>query len=234
MRLFPRCFIALALFGCLASARAGFVIETADGLPVEVEMVSAYRDEITVRYTASQRVAKLSLKKLSPESRKKIIETADEARKQIKSATFTTRLEENTSTSNVLPLTQRGTLRLDKNGEPESVDAALELPPGSRSLRLTGSNNVGVDIPATAVIYWYTQPQGSSAWGVGSVEEVQLNVTFAPMEYLSKPTTFPRPAYRGHAVIIYNPMNGAILWKNSTGNAFLSDAEEKFATRKKN
>jgi len=224
--------------GATWSNAAPFVIETADGLPIEVEMVSAYRDEISVKYTATQRVAKLDMAKLNPVTRTKINEIANEARKQIKSVAFQVKLEEN-STNNPVTLTQRGSLKVDKKGavEKNESDAAapisVELASGKRALRIASSTNLGVDVPAVALIYWYSQGNGSATWSLGGSEEVSLNVTNSVAEYISRPSNFPRPDFRGWAMVVYNPLNDTMIWKGGSGNAFLGDAEARFAERQK-
>jgi hypothetical protein len=212
--------------GMVAEKRV-FIARTADGLPVEAEFIGLWGDVLRARLTSSGREMALSLSKQKDAVRERLTASADEIRKKVVALPFKVAILENTSTKSGKRFPQRGRLHL-KNAETVRL-----LLPGARCLRIRVPVRSETDIPVEAHIYWYARAGDTGAWSMEFYEKAELGMGENPEdEYLSQPPKFPRPAYQGYAVVIFNSVNKALLWKGASGSAFLQDAERRLGLLK--
>ncbi|MDR2862607.1 MAG: hypothetical protein LBV54_01835 [Puniceicoccales bacterium] len=202
-------------------------IYTADGLPVDVELVSIYRDEVKVVYVASKNTKDskpriLSLAKLDKKTQTILNNEAMKLKQGLKALAFSISVEEN-STKKEFTVQQNGSLILAKPGSQTPVSART-LSPGSRCLRLRASTNCGTDITAEAHIFWYSKKQRGTPASADAPEKVELNVVNTAAEYISKPNSISKATYQGYAVVIVNSANGEVLWRVATSGDLLKDA----------
>ncbi|MDR2981424.1 MAG: hypothetical protein LBV12_04165 [Puniceicoccales bacterium] len=211
------------------SSKASVIIETADGLPVEVDIISIYRNEVQIRYKVSKREAKLDLTKLPDKTQKEIAEEVEKKRKSIKAIFFNAGMEENPSPTKELAVKQKGYLNASEIGR---ISDTKIIRPGGRYVRIRASTDAGVDVPLHVTIYWYAQMPGRPTWSMEEPEEVTLNPTATTSEYVSRSPGFARNAYRGFAIIAKNPANGEIVGRASSSASYMQDAEARAEAKK--
>jgi hypothetical protein len=205
--------------GARVSKMPVFVARTVDGLPVEAEFVRLFRDELRVRLTSSGREIVVALSGQKEGVQKAILALAEESRKGVVAMAFKVAILENTSLKEAQRFPQKGKLHL-RNFEPIRL-----LFPGARCLRIKVVEHSVVDIPVEAHIYWYARGGDKGMWSMEFYERAELAMGGnAEDEYLSQSPRFPRPAYQGYALLIFNKVNKALLWKGTSGAAFLQDA----------
>ncbi len=228
MRLLPRMIPCLALCCGGLNAFAAIVIETGDGLPVEVEVVSVYRNDLAVRNTASQRESHLDLSRLDGVSQKKVAEVAAELRSKAdeKAFRFEARVEENTAREKPKPVKIVGGLEALPEGGKKSAEeppTTHDIPPTSVALRIAGATNCGADVTLDAKVFWFYR--GENRGATESLSEVfKINVTQAPQEMITRSPAFARVDYQGFALMIINPADQKVLWQHSNTNSFLNEA----------
>ncbi|MDR2844842.1 MAG: hypothetical protein LBV28_01975 [Puniceicoccales bacterium] len=206
-----------------APVRTGaFVIETVDGLPIEVVLQSVFRDEVRVRNTASNRESVLSFARLDKNTQEYLTGEIEKVRKSAKTISFSVSVEEN-NTGKSVQLAPRGGF-LDPK-EALTLGQSRTLPPGERCLRIRAGTqpNTPVDLPVEVQILWYSKPAGSAAPSIARREKVTLNAINRLTEYVSPAAGIPRAAYMGYAVVVTNPANGATLWRGASTPQFLHD-----------
>lgn len=231
MRFLPQMISCLALCCGALSGFAAIVIETSDGLPVEVEVVSVYRDDLIVRHTASQREAQLKLSQLGEESRKKVSTVAGELRAKVdeKAFRFDVRLEENPAKEKpkIVNLMGDGGLEVSSvrgKEKPES-SSTHEIPPGSVALRIAGATNCGADVTLDAKVFWFYRG-GERGVTANSSENFKINVVQSPQEMITRSPSFARSEYQGYALVIVNPTDKKVLWKRGSSTSFLNEANK--------
>jgi hypothetical protein len=239
MRRFTASLFAVFTFVCAAAGAPAdtaappgkpLVVRTADGLPMEVELVSVHRGELRVRNLASKREIPLVLAKLDAKTRKLVDDEVNRVRQSIRGdLKFTATVE--TNPSNLKPSTVT-TRRAPLQTGASSVSSRT-LQPGGRCVRLVSTalpkGPPTVDIPVEAHVFWY-KAAGKSGWDGGSPEKAILTVSNLPGEYLSNPVKFENNSYKGFVVIVVNPANGAVLWERTEGtlgSEFLKDAKKR-------
>ncbi|MDR0535948.1 MAG: hypothetical protein LBG65_06355 [Puniceicoccales bacterium] len=226
----------------VAAISAPFVIHTADGLPVEVELLACFKGQAQLRNTASGRVFQADLAKLDKEARKLV--TSEMRRIQAKieqlPAGFGVRLESNTGAAPRV-VSIRPDLALEvqgASGVSGADNAPRSIPGFGACVRFAAQLPAGipVDLPVHVKIIWAYQGTGGGkpagggkgavsspgnaggAGGMDNVETVRAILVNTPGEYLSKPVgKSPRPL-RGFGVVVINAANGAVLWRGGDGS----------------
>jgi hypothetical protein len=239
MRCFTASLLAVFSFVCAAAGASAdtaepsgkpLIVRTADGLPMEVELVSVHHGELRVRNLTSKREIPLVLAKLDAKTRKLVEDEANKVRRSIRGdLKFTATVETNPSNLKFSTVTiRRASLQAGESG----VNSRT-LQPGGRCVRLVSTtlpkSTPTVDIPVEAHVFWY-KAAGKGSWEGGSTERVNLVISNFPGEYLSNPVKFESNSYKGFVVIIVNPANGAVLWERTEGtlgSEFLKDAKKR-------
>ncbi|MDR0536251.1 MAG: hypothetical protein LBG65_07920 [Puniceicoccales bacterium] len=216
------------------------IVRTVDGLPIEAEILALDGDRIRVRNTASGRVLFVPLYEQDEAIQKDMDERAGKIHKQLRAMKFRIEVLENPSRDRMLALPQ-GTRVLNDDGSRPTLPAVgadgkktpfppalppRTLYPGGRCLRIHSLANHGVNVPVKVQIYWYAKLPQKSVWSMESTETVMLDVPpDAANVYHSLPHSFPKPAYQGYSVLITNPANDAILWKDASSPMYLEELE---------
>jgi hypothetical protein len=221
-------FCVCALWGAGEVARATVVINTPEGLPVEVDLLGVYRarEIVHLRFAATKNVAvfdSVGTDDLTQGVFQQFV-LKQQSVKDKWQHIFSVRLETN-RTSGDVKIGQTHFLNLD---EFRRKGSERVLRPGAYSLRLTASSTSRVDVPVEAFFYWYAQYQGRKTWGMEFHEKVSLSLYDVSSDYLAKPPPFPHAAYAGYAIIVTEPKGGNVLWESTNRESFLEDARKRF------
>ncbi|MDR1497033.1 MAG: hypothetical protein LBS59_01275, partial [Puniceicoccales bacterium] len=216
--------VLLFVFGAEIVAGAKVIVNTTDGLPLEVELLGFHRDEVKIRILASGRETSFFFSKLNKRSQKIISDWAEPKRRDFASLSFSVKLEENHSAKTII-LTQPHCL---SRQEFDKKEFRKLLKPGGRALRLRGASVSPADIPVEVYVYWFAKKEGVSAWEI-AIEKAEVEATFVSSDYITKPSPFPRATYQGFAVFIVEVEKKNIIWRNASRDTFLREAEKRFA-----
>jgi hypothetical protein len=224
-------FFVFALCFAGGTALGSVVINTPEGMPVEVDLLAVYRarEIVRVRFAASRSMLvfdSVSQDDLTRGVFQQFVVNQEEAKDKWRRA-FSVQLEANRTPKDV-KIGQAHFLNLDEFRR-KSSDRLLR--PGAYSLRLRASTTSPVDVPVEAFFYWYAQYQGRKTWEMEFHEKVALCLYDIPSDYLARPPPFPHAAYAGYAVIITWPQSGNILWESSNRESFLEDARKRFISK---
>lgn len=201
-----------------------YVIDTMDGLPVEVELLAVSHGEVHVRMTASGQKMKFDLSTLNQRTRNIIKEFYLKKHGGSNARAFEVSIERNDTPANIV-LKQSS---FSKHEEAGNKNLSRVLYPGKSCLRLTAKSTSDVDILADAHIYWYAQFQDRPKWEMSGYEKANLLLEAFPSDYLSRPPSFPGAAYQGYVVIISKAGTGDVLWIKSNKDVFIGDAVGRF------
>jgi hypothetical protein len=217
----------IAFFVCAAgtgtASGAGVVVNTADGLPLEVDLLGFHRDEVKVRILASGRETSFLFSKFNKRAQTTVTTWAEPKRRDFASLSFSVKLEENHGAKAAV-VTQQGCLNRE---EFDKKEFRKLLKPGGIALRLRGATSAPADIPAEVHIWWFAKKEGATAWEVAT-EKASIEATRVSSDYITKPAPFPRATYQGFAVLVTEPGKKTVLWKNASRDTFLREAENRF------
>ncbi|MDR2430487.1 MAG: hypothetical protein LBD14_06355 [Puniceicoccales bacterium] len=219
------CFL-FAVVPAVAHVRADpVVITTADGLPVEVELLGIYQDAVRVRYVASKTEDSFTLAELDKKTRESLNSLAGQRRKEVKAITINVE-EVRNDTPRELVVTRRTAQQPAKESSSGNTEVRT-LSPGSRCLRVSAMTNSGVDLPVELRVYWFGKTKASTSGLCEGGEVVPFTVTGTMGDFLTKSPTFAKTLYSGYAVLVTNPANGAVLAKKFSEVTLLQEAEKR-------
>jgi hypothetical protein len=211
------------------------IIRTADGLPIEIALLSYHRGEVRVRNTASNRGMVLFFDKLDKETRKFVEQEALDVARKLTLRTpplLDARIETNSRTIAWDFAPRAGFIGLAvKAGDNAPKTAA----PAGITVRIRGQlpKGLNTDVLFDAKILWANSPvksaTGASGFGsksaaagaqaqakvssISHTESVTLCLSDIPGEYYARPITKPPNGLRSWAVLVFSRATGELVWK---------------------
>lgn len=199
-----------------------YIIETMDGLPIEVELLAVSRGKVYARMTASGRKTKFDLSTLNEKTRNIIKGFYLKKQGDVKTPPFEIVLEKNDTPTDIV-LNQFDFFNPKDMNNKERI-----LYPGKFCLRIAAKSKTDTAIRSDVYIYWYAQFQDRPRWEMADYEKASLLLEAFPSDYLSKSPSFPSATYQGYVIIIAKAGTDEILWIKSSKDIFIENAVERF------
>ncbi|MDR1817875.1 MAG: hypothetical protein LBR07_06865 [Puniceicoccales bacterium] len=208
---------------------APFVINTPDGLPIEVSLVSAVDGGFVLRNTASEREIPISRSALEKEAQTAVDLRVLALRRTVGAPRSPLRMNvsamlyENNSTKSSMPRPTGSPIpiikgRFDPLADAPTLEAvtSVDIPASGKTLgvRIQTGEKVPVEMPLDVYVYWYKMEKNEGknlVPGVSATEQYSVLATRKTGELLVKPQQFQGTSYAGYAVFVVNQANRQVI-----------------------
>jgi hypothetical protein len=203
---------------------ARLAIETPDGLPLEIELVSVHRGAAKVRSTASKKEYAMNLEIADKKTRATILQLVSIARRNtfaLPQVSASVNVNSNTDGTDIVAKVPNPVSRYRQGANGSDVlptnltEGVLTIRKNAAYVRFrqmtTGEIGI-VDLPVDIYIVWAKREgQGSTQF---NSEKISVLLIDKPGDLLSRPYSFGK-AELGCGIVIVNALSQKIIWQRS-------------------